>query len=223
MSTGPRVRLATEADAPGLLAIYGPVVRDTAISFELDPPSLEEMRNRVRTTLEHWPWLVAEDVPTVRSAPSLLGYAYAGPFRARPAYRWTVETTVYVHAECQRRGVGIALYTALLDILRAAGYRSVVGGITLPNPPSVALHERLGFRHVGTFASAGFKLGSWRDVGFWQVDLRGDEPPPSPPRPLSSLVTTPEWHTALCTGERHLRGKAAAGPPRLPEKPEPGA
>lgn len=200
-----RIRLATEDDAPGLDAIYGPVVRDTAISFELDPPSLGEMRTRVRTTLEQWPWLVAEDVPPAGSAPALLGYAYAGPFRARPAYRWTVETTVYVHPECQRRGVGRALYTALLDILRIAGYRNVVGGITLPNPPSVALHERFGFRHVGTFPNAGFKLGGWRDVGFWQIDLRGGEPPAAPPRPLPSLVTAPEWLTALRAGERHLR------------------
>ena len=223
MSAGLRLRLATEADAPGLLAIYGPVVRDTAISFELDGPSLEEMRTRVRTTLEQWPWLVAEDVAPARSGPPLLGYAYAGPFRARPAYRWTVETTVYVHAECQRRGVGFALYTALLEILRAAGYRNVIGGITLPNPSSVALHERLGFRHVGTFPAAGFKLGCWHDVGFWRVDLRGGEPPPTPPRPLPSLVTTPEWHTALRTGERHLRENAPAGSPPLPEKPEPKA
>jgi L-amino acid N-acyltransferase YncA len=206
MSPGRCLRLATEDDAEGVLAIYAPVVRDTAVSFELDPPSVEEMRTRVRTTLEQWPWLVAEDVRELPAGGrTMLGYAYAGPFRARPAYRWTVETTVYVHSECQRRGVGIGLYSALLEILRAAGYRNVVGGITLPNPPSVAFHERLGFRHIGTFPSVGFKLGSWRDVGFWQIEFRGGQSsPPDPPRPLPSLVTTPEWRDALRKGEELL-------------------
>jgi phosphinothricin acetyltransferase len=195
---GPRIRLATEDDADAVLAIYGPVVRETAVSFELEPPSREEMRTRIRSTLERSPWLVAEDRRV------MWGYAYAGPFRTRPAYQWTTEVTVYIHPGHRGKGVGRALYTALLAGLRAAGYRSVVGGVTLPNAASVALHESLGFRRVGVFAAAGFKLGGWHDVGFWQIDLRGDEPPSLPPRGLPSLVGTSEWEASLHAGARLL-------------------
>ena len=200
MSAGasPRIRLATEADAAACLAIYAPVVEGTPISFELEPPSLEEMRRRIRSTLERTPWLLAED------GKAGWGYAYAGPFRARPAYQWTTEATVYVHSGHRGKGVGKALYTALLATLRAAGYRSVVGGITLPNPASVALHEGLGFRSVGAVKAAGFKFGGWHDVGFWQLVLRGDEVPDGPPRLVASLVGTPEWEAALRAGARLL-------------------
>jgi L-amino acid N-acyltransferase YncA len=197
---GPRIRLATADDADDVLAIYGPVVRDTAVSFELEPPSREEMSQRIRSTLERTPWLVAEEGRPV------WGYAYAGPFRARPAYQWTTEAAVYVHPGHRGKGVGRALYTALLAALRSAGYRSVVGGITLPNAASVALHESLGFRPVGAFKAAGFKLGGWHDVGFWQIELRGDEPPALPPRGLPSLVGRPEWEAALRAGARLLSG-----------------
>jgi phosphinothricin acetyltransferase len=191
---GLRLRLAGEDDAPAVLAIYGPVVRDTPISFELEPPSPAEMAERIRSTLELTPWLLAEAEGRVA------GYAYADPFRARPAYQWTAETTVYVHPDFQRRGVGRALYRALLAALRAAGYRSAVGGITLPNPASVALHESLGFLPVGVFRAAGFKQGRWHDVGFWQLELAPGDPPAAPPRPLAALLGTPEWEAALRAG-----------------------
>lgn len=175
---GARIRLATEDDAPACLAIYRPVVLDSVISFELEPPSREEMRRRIRSTLERTPWLLAEDAATV------WGYAYAGPFRARPAYQWTTETTVYVQAGHRGKGVGKALYAALLGILRAAGYRSAMGG----------------FRPVGSFKAAGFKFGAWYDVGFWQLELSSDEAPVGPPRSLAALVGTPEWDAALDDG-----------------------
>ena len=191
---GPRIRLAAGDDARDCLAIYAPEVEGTAVSFELEPPSLEEMRRRILSTLALTPWLVAEDGAAV------WGYAYAGPFRARPAYQWTTEATVYVHSGHRGKRVGKALYTALLAALRAAGYRSVVGGITLPNPASVALHEGLGFRTVGAFKAAGFKFGRWHDVGFWQLELSGGEAPAAAPRTLSSLLGTPEWEAALRDG-----------------------
>lgn len=195
---GPRLRLATEDDAASCLAIYGPVVENTAISFELEPPSLEEMRRRIRATVERTPWLVAG------GEAATWGYAYAGPFRARPAYQWTTEATVYVDAGHQGKGVGRALYAGLLAMLRTAGYRSVVGGITLPNRASVALHESLGFQKVGAVKAAGWKLGAWHDVGFWQIELRGDEGPDGPPRPVVDLVGTPAWEAALEAGRALL-------------------
>jgi L-amino acid N-acyltransferase YncA len=191
---GPHIRLATEEDAAACLAIYAPVVEASAVSFELEPPSVEEMRGRIRSTLERTPWLVVEEGTVV------WGYAYAAPFRARPAYQWTTEATVYVHHDHRGKRVGRALYTALLAVLRAADYRNVVGGITLPNPASVALHEGLGFRPTGAIRAAGFKLGGWHDVGFWQIQLRGDLAPAGPPRPLAHLLATPEWEAALEAG-----------------------
>jgi phosphinothricin acetyltransferase len=190
-AAGAPLRLATEDDAEAVLEIYGPVVRDTAISFEFEPPSVADMRERIRATLRSTPWLVAE------RDERLAGYAYAGPFRARPAYQWTTETTVYVAPSAHGRGVGTALYRALLAALHAAGYRSAIGGITLPNAASVALHERLGFRPVGVVKAAGFKFGRWHDIGFWQAELGPDAAPAGPPKPLSALVGTPEWEAAL--------------------------
>jgi phosphinothricin acetyltransferase len=136
----------------------------------------------------------------------IAGYAYAGPFRARPAYQWTAEATVYVDPGFRRRGVGRALYTALLDALRAMGYRSAVGVVTLPNPASVALHEELGFRPAGVVRAAGFKLGAWHDVGFWQAELKGPEPPEAPPLTVQELAGRPDWATILAHAQARLHG-----------------
>ena len=133
------IRLATEADAKAMLAIYAPVVRKTAISFELHLPSVDEFRSRVRSTLERAPWLVCEIGGYVA------GYAYAGPLRTREAYQWSVEVTVYVHPDYRRHGVGSAVYTSLFECLRFQGYLNAYGGIALPNPGSISLHESMGF------------------------------------------------------------------------------
>jgi phosphinothricin acetyltransferase len=194
----PVIRLAEHTDAEALLAIYAPVVRDTAVSFELVPPSAAEFHARLRAILDRTPWLVCA------ADGEVWGYAYAGPFRARPAYQWSAEATVYVAEAHRRKGVARALYTALLDALRLLGYRMVYAGITLPNPASVRTHEALGFTRAGLFRSAGFKLGRWHDVGFWQLALAGDDPPAGPPRPLSEIVGDPAWAAALGAGSSLL-------------------
>jgi L-amino acid N-acyltransferase YncA len=188
------IRLARESDAAQMLEIYGPVVRDTTISFELVPPTEDELRRRIRSTLEKTPWLVCE------AGGRVAGYVYAGLFRTRQAYQWTVETTVYVHPDCPRRGVGRALYTSLLECLRIQGYYSATAGITLPNTASVALHESLGYRLVGVFQKAGYKHGGWHDVGWWQLELLGHSPSPAPPVPINDLVGMPAWNDALRVG-----------------------
>jgi len=188
------VRLAQEADAARVHAIYAPLVRETAISFELEPPTVEEIGRRIRTTLEELPWLVYEQNGEVA------GYAYAGRFRARPAYVWTVEVTLYVDALYRRRGVGSALYRTLFECLRLLGYRTAVAGIAYPNPASVRLHERLGFTPVGVFHNVGNKLGRWHDVGWWELTLRELPNQPTPPRPLPSCVNSAEWSEALAPG-----------------------
>ena len=175
-------RVATPDDGAGIAAIYAPIVRDTPISFELDPPDAAEMGARVASTLLRFPYLVRTDGKTV------LGYAYATMFRARPAYDWSFEMAIYVHAQARRYGVGRSLYTTLLALMRHADYRTAIAGITLPNPESEAFHESFGFRPVARFEHVGFKQGRWHDVGFWQLDLQGNAH-----RPDESPRAWPEW------------------------------
>lgn len=176
-----RVRLATGNDAELVLEIYAPVVRDSAISFETEPPTIEEMRSRIVTTLERLPWLVCE----TNGRPE--GYAYASPYRARPAYQWSVEASVYVAGNARRTGAGRALYSKLFEILRAQGYFNVFAGMTLPNAASAGLHTALGFTPVGVYRNAGWKHGQWHDVGWWQLPLREPVADPVPPVRLADL------------------------------------
>jgi len=170
------IRLATVRDAPACLRIYAPVVEQTAISFEIEVPTVEEMERRIADTLLQFPWLVLEEPDGVQ------GYAYGGVHRKRPAYQWSVEVSVYVAEEAQGRGVGRRLYTALFDRLRRQGYVTAFAGIALPNQASVGLHEAMGFVPIGVFRDIGFKLGRWVDVGWWQLPLQ--EPPSEPAAPL---------------------------------------
>ncbi len=172
----PTIRSATLADATAIQAIYAPVVEQTAISFEVVAPTSTEIAQRIHNTLEHYPWLVwCDDQALVQ------GYAYAGQHRARAAYQWSVDTTVYVANTAQRQGVGRSLYHQLLQILQQLGYYSAYAGITLPNAKSVGLHEAVGFTAIGVYRQAGFKLGRWHDVGWWQYQLhRGDHTPAAP-------------------------------------------
>jgi len=194
----PVIRLAEDEDAEALLAIYAPIVRDTPISFELVPPSAAELRTRLRAILERTPWLVCA------AEGGVWGYAYAGPFRARPAYQWTVEATVYVAEGHRQKGVARALYTALLASLRFLGYKMVYAGIALPNPASVRTHEALGFAPVGVFKAAGYKFGRWHDVGFWQLALVDDDASLAPPRRLADALADPGWGEALGKGSALL-------------------
>lgn len=176
MTAAATIRLATAEDAASIAAIYAPIVRETPISFELVPPDADEFRRRIASVLPRKPWLVCVERGRV------LGYAYAHAFRDRPAYRWTVETSVYVAEEARRRGVAGALYRDLMARLAAQGFVTAVAGITLPNPASVALHERFGFRPVGVVPRCGFKFGAWHDVGFWSRPLAEAVSDPSEPR-----------------------------------------
>ena len=181
MTTPTTLRLAAPADGAAIAAIYAPIVRDTAISFETSEVPADEVSRRIETTLRQHPWLVAE------SGGDALGYAYATTHRARAAYAWSVDVSVYLAAHARRRGVGRALYTALLDLLTAQGYINAFAGIALPNPASVGLHEALGFTPVGVYRAVGWKLGAWHDVGWWQRQLGTSDAPPLPLVPLREL------------------------------------
>lgn len=164
------IRPATEADAAALLAIYAPYVERTAVSFELEPPTVEQFAARIHKSLNGWAWLVAE------LDGQCAGYAYGTAHRERPAYSRTVETAIYLDERFRGRGVGRALYAALLDRLRELGFHRAVAGITLPNDASVALHERLGFAPVGIYREIGFKFGTWHDTAWFQRGLAGEDP-----------------------------------------------
>lgn len=166
------LRVAKPEDAGAIAAIYSPFVTDTFISFEIHPPEADEMRRRILSTLMTYPWLVAE------RAGQVVGYAYASQHRAREAYRWACDVAVYLSSPAQGQGLGSALYTDLLRILTSQGFRRAYGGIALPNAASLALHEKLGFQHLGTYTKVGFKLGQWHDVGWWQCSLGSGEGAP---------------------------------------------
>jgi len=188
------IRIATEDDARDIAAIYAPFCRDTPVSFETEAPTAEEMRRRLAKTLKSFPWLVCEDEGLV------LGYAYASQHRERAAYRWSVDVSVYIGERHRRSGLGRALYTSLLAVLRLQGYYTALAGATLPNPGSVALHEGMGFEPVGTYRDIGFKCGAWHDVIWWQLRLRGPEPNPAEPLDLKQASELPEWGAALAAG-----------------------
>jgi phosphinothricin acetyltransferase len=159
------IRLATLADASGVQAIYAPVVTSTPISFELEPPTVEEMGARIAAVLPPHPWIVLTDGGAVA------GYAYGRQLQTRAAYRWSVETSVYVGAGHRGGGVGGALYRSLLEVLTRQGYRQAIGGVALPNLASVQLHEACGFRLTGVQTRLGWKLGAWHDVAWFQREL----------------------------------------------------
>ena len=169
------IRLATADDTEAILAIYAPIVRDTAISFELKSPTPAQMQERIEHTLAVLPWLVADSLEGVT------GYAYASRHRERPAYQWAVDVSVYVRADARGRGVARALYSTLFGILEDLSYFTALAGIALPNAASVALHEAMGFAPIGIYRRVGYKLGAWHDVGWWQRSLQPYVDDPTPP------------------------------------------
>ncbi|HEX6072984.1 MAG TPA: GNAT family N-acetyltransferase [Sphingomicrobium sp.] len=176
------IRLAVETDAAGLAAIYRPYVEESSISFEEIAPDAAEMARRIAGDRPGFhPWFIAEEDGRI------LGYAASSPFRARPAYRWTVETGIYLAPEACGRGVGRELLTPLLELLERQGYVAAIGAIALPNPASIALHEKLGFTYAGTYRGVGFKMGEWLHVGLWQKELAPRSAAPQEPLPYSSL------------------------------------
>jgi phosphinothricin acetyltransferase len=169
-----RIRIAAPADAAGVLAIYAPSVSDSATSFETAVPDAAEIQRRIETLVERFPWLVFE------CGGRILGYAYASPHRTRAAYQWSAEVSVYVDEAFRRRGVGRALYTALLELLRRQRFVNAYAGITLPNPSSVGLHESFGFVPVGVFRGIGFKFDEWHDVMWLHLRLQDGRPASAP-------------------------------------------
>lgn len=159
------IRAGTIDDATAVAEIYNHYVRATVVTFEETPVSADDMARRIADVGALFPWLVFED------AGAVVGYAYASAWKSRSAYRFSVESTIYLAASEQGRGIGTELYGALLAELKQRGFHSAVGGIALPNPASIALHEKLGFKKIAQFAEIGRKFDRWIDVGYWQLVL----------------------------------------------------
>lgn len=160
-----RLRDVRPGDAEAVAAIYSHYAQNTIITFEEEAVPSEGMRARILEFTRAHPWLVLED------GAGIAGYAYAYPWKGRSAYRFTVESGIYLRPDAVGRGLGTRLYGELLRRLREGGVHAVIGGIALPNPASTALHEKLGFRPIGRFAEVGFKFGKWIDVGYWEIIL----------------------------------------------------
>ncbi len=167
------IRDAVAADAARCAEIYAPYVRETAISFEEEPPSAAAMEERIADAQRAHAWLVLEQDDDV------VGYAYGGPFMSRAAYQWATAVSVYLAPGRRRTGAGRALYQALFERLAARGHRTALAGIALPNEASTGLHVALGFAHVGTYRRVGWKLGRWHDVAWYQRPLTEDDGPPA--------------------------------------------
>lgn len=189
IEAGFEITLATASDVPAMLAISNDAAARTAANFATEPETLESWTRSFATTHDHYPWLVARS--SAPGEPEVIGFAKASPHRARGAYAWTAEVAVYLAPHRHRRGVGTALYERLIPTLRAQGYVLLIAGIALPNPASERLHDKFGFRRCGTFHRVGWKLGAWRDVGYWELDLAPVAPDveaaPAPIRPVREV------------------------------------
>ena len=185
------IRPAQDDDGAAVAAVYAPYVRDTPVSFEVEPPSGAVMAERIIGTLGTHPWLVAEQQGEV------VGFAYAGKHSQRAAYRWTVNVTVYVRGSERRTGVGRRLYQALLETLRQQGFRSAFAEIVLPNPGSARLHEAMGFQHIGVHKDIGYKLGRWQDIGYWRLGLSDSIAAPSETIPFGTFRRTAAFSKLL--------------------------
>ena len=174
------IRLARAEDAPAIADIYRPYVAETRITFEEEPPEPAEIARRIGQNPIH-PWL------TLEADGGVQGYASTAAMRVRAAYRWSVETGLYLRPEVQGRGFGRQLLTAHLELLERQGFVAAFATIGLPNPASVALHEALGYTLVGIERACGFKLGAWADVGRWQKDLAPRTDAPSEPLPFALI------------------------------------
>jgi phosphinothricin acetyltransferase len=175
------IRLATPSDAKGILNIYAPYIENTSFTFETDIPSVEEFSERIRSYLLNWPWLVCEIDGVIA------GYAYATRHRERKAYQWSVECSVYIHDDFQKKGIASALYNVLFKILKRQGFRNVYAVINLPNDKSVAFHESMGFVYFTTYEKVGYKLGKWKNVGWWRLILNEFDDEPDAPVLFSEM------------------------------------
>lgn len=192
------LRVAGEADAPAMLALYAPYVIQTTVSSEYTPPSLEEFVGRMRTYMARLPWLVCLVDGEVA------GYGYASPHRTRAAYQWSVETSIYVAEEWHRHGIAGAIYAALFELLTMQGYYNIYVGITSPNERSMKFHKSMGFIISGAYQESMYKFGQWRDVLWMGKSLRPHEGEPQPAIPFPEIQDSPLVDRVLRQAEQRI-------------------
>ena len=185
------------SDVESVLDIYTPYVFDTAITFETQAPSLGEMQSRIAASAPIYPFLVCEDEN------GIVGYAYGSRHRAKAAYDWSVESTVYVGAGFHRRGIARRLYATLFSLLTVQRYARVFAGVTLPNESSEGLHRAFGFEHIGDFERIGFKHGRWHTVRWFQRDLMREDWSPRPLLLVDDLQSMPEFHRIMKSAQEY--------------------
>jgi len=176
------VRKARVEDADALVRIYAPYVNKTTITFEYDVPSTREFAERIKQTLPFYPYLIAETLEG-----NILGYAYAGAYKTRAAYDWSVETTVYVKENCSVKGVGTRLYRTLEEVLKAQNFCQLIACITAGNTKSISFHKKLGYQEVGIFPRIGYKFDQWCDVLWMQKSIFDGKEQPKPILPFSEI------------------------------------
>ncbi len=181
------IRLANEKDSASLLSIYGEYIKNTAITFEIEVPSESEFGIRIKNVIDNLPWLVCE------IDGEIVGYAYAAKHRERVAYQWSVDTTVYLKHHFHRRHIATALYTTLLQLLKLQGYYNAFAGVALPNTESTTFHEAFGFKSVGVFHNAGYKLNEWRDVKWFELTINEHVKSPTQPKSINEIKDTKEF------------------------------
>lgn len=194
-----KIRIAEKQDAGQILDIYAPYVQNTSISFETTVPTKAEMEKRIENVLAYYPWIVIEEDG------SILGYAYASRYHERDAYRWSVDVSIYLRQDCRGKGIGKALYSALIPILKLQGFYNAYAVICLPNEASVGIHEYFGFRKVAHFSNVGYKLDQWRDVGWWELHIRHHGQEPEEPIPFSRLDKEEVYKVLYSTLENPVR------------------
>ncbi len=160
------IRSAEKRDNDEICDIYNHYVRHSIATFDETEMSREEMQEYLSGIITHYHWLVYESVGNV------LGYAYTSPWKSRCAYKFSLESTIYLHPDYVGKGIGTRLYSALISKVKESGYHALIGGISLPNPASIALHEKMGFQKIGHFREVGFKFDKWIDVGYWELLLK---------------------------------------------------
>ncbi|MCB9234686.1 MAG: N-acetyltransferase [Bacteroidia bacterium] len=194
MSGKPLIRLATEKDAAAIREIYAPFITDSCVSFEMEIPDLPEIESRIRKVNQQGVWLICEMENQVA------GYAYAGEHRARAAYNWAREVSVYLRPAFESRGVAAALYTSLFSICNLRGFSNYLAGITLPNPKSLRFHQKMGFQPVGTYHNIGYKFGQWHDVIWLELFLGKTNEAPARILSLDEVILEKDWSKALHAG-----------------------
>jgi L-amino acid N-acyltransferase YncA len=176
------IRLANKSDCTEILNIYRHYVLNSAITFEYDVPSLDEMESRMMNTQMKYPYLVAA------IEGKIIGYVYATDFRHRAAYQWSPESTVYLHKDFKGQGIGRILYQKLIGILKLQGYYNVFGGVALPNDASISLHLKLGFEEIGTYRNIGYKNGKWHSTCWFQLGLNNYSHNPEVPKSIKDIT-----------------------------------